>query len=125
MFALLTAATACTGLLDTEPPLPPDAALTSPLEEYAAWYAQVEECAGVGGDFGAVRWFEVPAERWWDPYWEQYAIGTWRAPHDIYISFAHLSNESVVKHEMVHDLLQGGAAEDPRFEECSGIAHLL
>lgn len=114
---------ACDSIIDAELTLPPDAFQDEPLEVYQTWYAQAELCTGETGDFRRVHWFTVPYDRWWDPVWEQYAIGTWRAPHDIYLSVAHLDNEDLVKHEMVHDLLNGGHTYDPRFLECSGIAH--
>jgi len=119
----LVTAGACGSIVDPEITVPPDAVMTGPLQEYATWYRAMEICTGVSGDFSLVRWFSVPGERWWDPRWQQYAIGTWRAPHDIYIADAHLDNEFVVKHEMIHDLLRGGHTHDPRFEECSHIAH--
>lgn len=117
------AATACESIIGPELTLPPDAVRAEPLEVYAAWYVEAELCTGETGDFGLVRWFTVPHDRWWDPVWEQYAIGTWRAPHDVYLAEAHLENEAVVKHEIVHDLLRGGSTYDPRFEACSGISH--
>jgi predicted small lipoprotein YifL len=125
-FALLItllAATGCGSIIGPEYTLPPDAVPVAPGESYALWYAQAEACAGVDGDFAAVRWFEVPGERWWDPLRQQYAIATWRHPHDIYITTANLDDEYVVKHEVIHDLLQGGASNDSRFGECSHITH--
>lgn len=119
----LLAGVACYSILGPELTLPPDAVETEPPAEYALWYAEVEACLDLEGDFERVRWFEVPYNRWWDPVWEQYAIGTWRAPHDIYIAQGHLDDESVVKHEMVHDVLQGGETGDPRFYRCSGVEH--
>lgn len=123
--ALLLALTAvaCESIIDPELTLPPEAVPTAPLSDYPTWYAEAEACTEVTGDFTRVRWFSVPGERWWDPTWQQYAIGTWRAPHDIYIAESHLDDEFVVKHEIVHDLLQGGATHDPRFERCSRISH--
>jgi hypothetical protein len=120
--AVATAA-ACHGIVGPDATLPPDAERMTPPDSYAAWYRQTEECTGQTGDFDRVRWFSVPHDRWWDPLWEQYAIGTWRAPHDIYVSIDHLDDHQVIKHEIVHDLLQGGRTFDPRFELCSGISH--
>lgn len=117
------AATACVSIVDTELTTPPDAMRGDPPAVYATWYAQTETCTGVTGDFGRVRWFTVPGERWWDPVWSQYVIGTFRLPHDIYVAESHIANIDVVKHEAIHDLLQGGAADDPRFGQCSGIVH--
>jgi hypothetical protein len=121
---LAAAATGCYSIVGTEFTVPPDAVRNSdPPALYRTWYEQTEECVGVDGDFRSVRWFTVPGERWWDPVFEQYAIGTWRPQHDIYIAHLHLGNPSVVKHEIVHDLLHGGASDDRRFVECSGIGH--
>lgn len=90
---------------------------------YFIWYATAEGCTGVKGDYRAIRWFEVPAERWWDPVLREYAIATWRAPCDIYIAMPYRMDEAVVKHEMIHDLLHPGQEDDVRFERCSTIAH--
>jgi len=114
---------ACGSILGPEYELPPNAVVTEPLQSYATWYAETEACTDRTGDYESVHWFEVPGERWWDALREQYAIATWRAPHDIYITTAHLDDEDVVKHEIVHDLLHGGAADDPLFNKCSHITH--
>ena len=119
----LLAALGCDPVIGPEFTLPPDAVRMQPGPEYAAWYAETEACVGVDGDFERVRWFEVPGERWWDPLREQYAIATWRSPHDIYVTTAHLDDENVVKHEVVHDLLRGGYKYDVRFKNCSHITH--
>jgi hypothetical protein len=119
----LSGVVGCEPIIGPEYTLPPDAVPVEPGESYATWYAQAEACAGIEGDFAAVRWFEVPGERWWDPLHEQYAIGTWRRPHDIYITTAHIDDEFLVKHEVIHDLLQGGYKYDPRFQDCSHITH--
>lgn len=121
--ALLLALAGCEPILGTEYTLPPDAVPTDPAAVYATWYAETEACTGETGDYPRVRWFEVPGERWFDALRNQYAVATWRAPHDIYITTAHLRDPDVVKHEIIHDLLHGGASDDPRFLECSNITH--
>jgi hypothetical protein len=123
LLTISVAASACYSILGPDVTLPPDAVPGDPLEVYAEWYADVEACTGVEGDFDQIRWFRVPHERWWDPVWKQYAIGTWRAPHDIYLAEPRIDDEQVVKHEMVHDVLGGGLTYDDRFLDCSGIAH--
>jgi len=125
LLALASAATlaACYSIIEPDINLPPDAQLVPPLPDYAQWYAEVEACTGVTGDFASVRWFAVPHEQWWDPIWEQYTTGTWREPHDIYIADGRRETQSLVRHEMVHDVLQGGLTYDPRFERCSGLGH--
>jgi len=123
LFLAFLAAAGCGSIIGPEYTRPPDAVRMDPPQSYATWYAEAEACARVDGNFEAVRWFEVPGERWWDPLRQQYAIATWRRPHDIYITTANLDEENVVKHEVIHDLLQGGATYDVRFRDCSRIVH--
>ena len=123
ILAFVVVAAGCYSILGPELTAPPDAEPTAPLPEYATWYAQVEQCTGVTGSFSAVRWFAVPHLNWWDPVFEQHTTGTWREPHDIYLAEGEMTNARLVKHEMVHDLLQGGYVYDPRFERCSGLGH--
>lgn len=123
LLVALGASAGCYTIVGPDLTDPPDAVETDPQGEYATWYAETEACTGETGSFREVRWFRVPHERWWDPIYEQYAIGTWRAPHDIYLAAPYVGDEQVVKHEMVHDLLRGGLVYDPRFEDCSGIGH--
>lgn len=123
LLGIALSAAACYSIIEPESTLPPDAARTDPPADYALWYSEAEQCTGVTGSFAGVRWFAVPHDRWWDPVWQQFAIGTWRPPHDIYLARPQLDNEELIKHEIVHDLLQGGAVDDPRFERCSGIGH--
>lgn len=120
---LCLALPACGAIIGPDYTLPPDATWTQPLAIYESWFSETEACTGVTGNYGAVRWFEVPGERWWDPIREQYAIATWRAPHNIYITTAHIDDENVVKHEIVHELLRGGDKYDVRFQDCSHITH--
>jgi hypothetical protein len=120
---LFLAATGCDSSVGPNLETPPDAAPTEALADYPVWYAEVEACVGVTGNFDLVRWYSVPGERWWDPEFEQYAIGTWRSPHDIYLASTRLEDKNLVKHEIVHDLLQGGLRDDPRFLLCSNISH--
>lgn len=103
--------------------LPPEAVRSEPPAVYSEWYREMEVCVGLAGTFALVRWFAVPGEHWWDPLRQQYATGTWRAPHDIYIAASHALDALVVKHEAIHDLLRGGDADDPAFRRCSGIGH--
>jgi hypothetical protein len=120
---LCLALPACDPIIGPEYTRPPDATPVEPLPIYETWFSETEACTGETGDFTSVRWFEVPGDRWWDAVRQQYAIGTWRPAHDIFITTAHLGDEHVVKHEIIHELLRGGATDDPRFENCSHITH--
>lgn len=120
---LFLALPGCDPIIGPEFTRPPDASLAEPLAIYETWFSQTEACTGVTGDYESVRWFEVPGERWWDPLRQQYAVATWRPPHDIYITSAHFDDEYVVKHEVVHELLRGGENYDVRFRDCSHITH--
>ncbi len=92
-----------------------------PIGYRAAWQ-QVEDCSGLQGDFARVRWFLVP-----QPYFRCSQEGTgncfglWQRPHDIYLSEPAASDSAsyfTVRHEILHDLLQGGLDHPPVFSTC-------
>lgn len=94
-----------------------------PLPVYATWWGEVGRCVGSGSaDFGRIRWFSVPGQAFDTPD-HGLALGRWVPPHDVYLAEERIDSEDVVKHEMVHDRLHGGDADDPRFLLCSGIGH--
>lgn len=71
---------------------------------YSAWYAEVEACLGRRGDFGAVHWFVA------DSMIVDGALvdGLWESPDDITLHPTVRGAERIVKHEMVHHVLQAG-----------------
>ena len=79
-----------------------------PLEPVPDWYReayrQTEECLGVRGNFGAVRWFV--AERVVVGGTEK--AGALRFPHDITMWERAAHHEWAVRHEASHHILQRG-----------------
>ena len=49
------------------------------------------------------------------------AAGVWVSPHLILLSRSHIGTESVVRHEMLHDLLPTLAHESSLFVTCTGL----
>lgn len=88
-------------------------------EVYLAWWDEVEACSHRSGDFARVDWRLVDA----GPdgtflYGRRTAAGAWESPHSIFISDGHVWTEPLVKHEMLHDLLQSANHFDQAFFVC-------
>lgn len=96
----------------------------APPPIYEIWWAEMEECTGIEGDLGRVRFYRVlgPLNE------EEKAFpcderGTmcpafWREPHDIFLAPAVIESEWIVKHEMWHDLRQMTAHR--KVDRCPG-----
>ena len=98
------------------PLAPPDGAEPfAPLPVYETWWADMTDCAEVPADFYRVEWLAAPDG--FDPGTGQIHHGMWKSPHTIYIARQHLSVEWLVKHEMLHDILQTGD-HGPVFVAC-------
>lgn len=75
-------------------------------ENYAGWYAEVEDCLGQRGDFAAVRWFTAT----------ELSIdgvskgGITRFPDEITMLVRRVTHPWSVKHEMIHHVTQVGDA---------------
>ncbi len=91
--------------------------------DYVAWWGEIQECSALSGAFERLA-FYVAVE----PLFLQgrqfpcganglMCNGMWESPHDITLAPAHLDTERLVKHEMLHDLLQA-PGHPPVFEEC-------
>jgi hypothetical protein len=98
-----------------------DAVPLDPLPVYRDLWAQVESCSRLTGDFNRVRWFVIPDTTFRCGTIDGCA-GAWMPPHSIYLSEPavrdSLSNYRTVQHEMLHDLLGGGADHPPVFGDC-------
>ncbi len=89
----------------------------TPHAVYRVWWAEVESCAGIQGDFDRVEWYEVPGSSYSCPAYEGQCDGWWRSPHTIYMAQGLLYNRRLAEHEMLHDLLQRGD-HLPVFQAC-------
>ncbi len=85
----------------------PDGA--APLEVpavYRQWWADLELCAQRSANFERIRFWKVKGETFPCP--NGPCAGRWQSPHHVYIAERWLENPSLVKHEMLHDLLNTG-----------------
>ena len=99
----------------------------SPLPEFPQWWNEISSCSRSSGNFNRVRWFHVHG---YFPCIIKEQLknceGVWQRPHDIYLSdnvfrlydlgpeveAARYEVKLVVKHEMLHDLLDTGKHTD-------------
>jgi hypothetical protein len=63
----------------------------------------VEACSSKTGDFDLVRWFEASAL----VVQGESVLGIWEPMHDITVLNTLKDEASIVRHEMLHDLLGG------------------
>lgn len=83
-----------------------------PRPEYPLWYMTVETCAGVRGDYNALRFFLLDKN-------DERAGHTYG--HDIWLRYPDSYSRIIVEHEMLHSLIGDGAHRDPRWVRC-GLA---
>lgn len=99
---------ACSGTEPTAALLPDGAVSISAPVAYADWYGRTEACSGQGGDFSKVRFFVVPnAKSFQTEFGETVAL--WRKVGDeqfIIVSGEYQNHEMVLRHEMLHALLE-------------------
>lgn len=114
----------CLGLLGTlaacemlgpPTPLPVQAQQVLPPDEYRTWWAETEACAGVSGDIDQVAWYIVPDAETFDSK-SGPKVGLWSHSGEgvrIVLAGNYVDNELVVRHEMLHALLdrEGHPAE--------------
>ena len=75
----------------------------SPPPVYRAWWAATETCSGRSGAFDRVVWYTASGITGGT------SVGRarWSEPHEIVIVRGYEADEIVVRHEMLHDLLNG------------------
>lgn len=89
-----------------------------PLPVYREWYAELEACTGIKGDFDVIRFFTAESiTEGGEP-----RGGYWTPPHKITLQdnmvepvFAWL-----IKHELMHDLIQSGSHPSTYFKGVCG-----
>lgn len=94
---------------------PGDNSPMSPPAVYRVWWARTEACSGLSGDFDRVQWSVVPGDGFKCS--SGTCAGHWEPDHHIYLSQDWTTNEMVVRHEMLHDLLGRPGHPDPPFGE--------
>lgn len=111
--------TACS--FATEPKLPAGAVPFDPPGQYRIWWEIVQECSGRTGDIQAVSWYRVPGTNMLPQ--GSNVTGVWfRKGNAIVLADGSVMTGEVVRHEMLHALLQGGGHPREAFQTgCGGI----
>ena len=92
-----------------EPEFPPNAVLIPSPPQYRVWWEVVESCSGHTADFNAVRWYRVPIGEGLTVDGES-AAGAWfAAENSIAIGDGWRTVGSLVRHEILHAVLQTGS----------------
>lgn len=102
-----TKALAFAGLVAMTCALEPDGAV--PMDtpaHYREIWKQAEACSGLTGDFDRVRWNIVLGHDF--PCNSGKCIGEWHRPHTITIASDWVTTDWVVRHEILHDLVNSG-----------------
>ena len=102
-------------------PLPPNAESMSAPAVYERWWAMTEQCSGVSGDLGAVRWYQVPGDV--VSYNGREVEGYWSSRGNvIVIAGSSVKSGENVRHEMLHALLRvPGHPRDQFLGSCAGL----
>ena len=74
-----------------------------PPMEYREWWSATEDCSGRRGSFDRVSWYLADGITGDGVF----GRGRWSAPHDIIVLAGHETDGKLVRHEMLHDLLNG------------------
>ncbi|MDZ4863120.1 MAG: hypothetical protein SGJ01_06695 [Gemmatimonadota bacterium] len=115
---LLAALAACEMLGPAEA-LPSGAMLLIAPPEYEAWWTATEACAGESSDFQRIEWYVVPDVRTF-PTTAGEKVGLWSHSSDgmrIILAGDYADNELVVRHEMLHALLDRNGHPAEYFQE--------
>ncbi|MDX2193253.1 MAG: hypothetical protein NW201_07855 [Gemmatimonadales bacterium] len=87
--------------------------------QYREWWEKTEQCSGLTGRFERIEWtfvegrdFACSAGR---------CVGRWTAPARVEIAEAWRHSEMVVRHEMLHVLLNRRGHPDPPFARGCGL----
>jgi hypothetical protein len=88
----------------------------TPPPDYRTWYAETEACTGLQGNYDDIVWWLADSLE--APHGSELVTGTWTAPHTIVFRRGYQGDVWVVRHEMIHDLLQTTAHPSPPFRLC-------
>ena len=75
---------------------------------YASWWQLTERCSGRIGDFAGVRWYFVPGAASFNLEGQSVAGAWYSAGNRIVIAADYVDDGDLVRHEMLHALLQAG-----------------
>lgn len=105
--ALLSLGIACDRA--TAPDVPSGAIPLAAPERFALWWRITQACSGITGDYASVSWYVVPNSTTLSWQGEQVDAYWMSNPDRIVLSDAHRNDGSIVRHEMLHALLQRGS----------------
>ena len=93
------------------------------LELYQEWWTKTEACSGRTGDMAQVTFYAVDSPSGAIELGREKGHGWWvRKGNRIYLPANALSEEWLVRHEMLHALLQTGSHPSDRFVEACHLA---
>ena len=108
LWAALCAATLGCSAFEPEGDMP-----FEPPATYREWWNKTQACSGRAADFDRIRWSVIEGNSF--PCKSGQCVGHWESSHHIWIAKEWVSNEMVVRHEMLHDLLDEGGHPNPPF----------
>ena len=76
-----------------------------PSAQHRTWWTDVQACSSTRGDFHLVRWYRAAEIRSGG----KSVQGIWQFPHDVTVVRGAEAVSSIVRHEMLHELLRGDA----------------
>ena len=122
LLSIAAGALACRDIVYREPTLPAGAEPFEPPGVYEDWWHETEACSGRQGDFRRVRWYMVPNADYFAVDGRLYG-GMWYSHfHYVVLASAFVSSAPVVRHEMLHDLLNRSDHPAEYFRErCAGL----
>jgi hypothetical protein len=92
----------------TAPDLVSGAVRWSEQPNYATWWHQVEACSGQQGSISRISWYWTPDHPYFTYQGESYDGYWFRYQHQIILGRDYVQDSTVVRHEMLHDLLDTG-----------------
>lgn len=89
-----------------------------PLPVYAEWWSATQTCSSLTADLERIEWFTATSIVGDDAV----ARGVWTPPHRIILVKGFEESETTVRHEMLHDLLDGDPDHtSPHWTSCALI----
>jgi hypothetical protein len=108
-------------MLGPAAPLPDGAVRFEPPLSYQTWWSRTQACAALDGTLESIRWYAVPHTRVFSTEAGP-EVGRWSRGGngiEIVIADAYLNNEMVIRHEMLHALLdQSGHPAEYFVDRC-------
>jgi len=116
--------TFCDRIVD--PPLPGDAEQFEPPPVFSTWWAMTEACSGRTGSLDAVTWYQT-SEDLVDPHTHDAVAGYWTSGSNrIVLRATVMLDGAIVRHEMLHSLLNGGGhPRDEFLGKCGGTVQCV